>query len=195
MSTIRSKVSATGRFVSFFNPQVWQFIGDGPISAAVVADPPGLARGGVRFVEMPGPPPTPLRLRLLRGNPGKRPLRPEVEPTRPSACPDRPAFVTGYAADEWNRIAPEIHRLGLLTTLDVSVLGVYCATVARWRAAEETLARMAQGGLLVENDKGELRRNPLVQVARHAAADMVRLAGHFGMTPAARSRLAAGIGG
>jgi phage terminase small subunit len=34
-----------------------------------------------------------------------------------------------------------------------------------------------------------------VQVARHAAADMVRLAGHFGMTPAARSRLAAGIGG
>ncbi len=141
---------------------------------------------------MPGPPPTPLRLVVLRGNPGKRRLRREVEPARSAQCPDRPAFVTGYAADEWDRIAGELHRLGLLTVLDSTVLGLYCAAYARWRTAEEMLARME---LLIENDKGDLRTNPLVRIARHAAADMVRYAGHFGMTPVARSRLAGGVGG
>ena len=93
---------------------------------------------------MPGPPPTPLRLRLLRGNPGKRPLRPEPQPSRPPRCLERPPFVTGYAADEWDRVAAELHRLGLLTVLDIAVLAVYCMTYVRWRTAEELLARMAQ---------------------------------------------------
>ena len=139
---------------------------------------------------MRGPPPTPLRLRLLRGDPGKRPLRPEVEPSRPAQCPDRPAFVTGYAADEWDRVAPELHRLGLLTVIDITVLGVYCATYAHWRTAEESFARMAQS----DGDMCAGARS-LARIARHAAADMVRYAGEFGMTPVARSRLAAGIGG
>jgi P27 family predicted phage terminase small subunit len=149
---------------------------------------------------MRGPPPTPLRLRLLRGNPGKRPLRPEPEPMRSAQCPERPPFVTGHAADEWDRVAPELHRLGLLTLVDVHPFAVYCTSYARWRLAVETLARMAQDdrethALLVKTDKGDLRRNPLVRIVADAAADMVRFAGEFGMTPVARSRLAAGVGG
>ena len=58
---------------------------------------------------------------------------------------------------------------------------------ARWRTAEETLARQAP----IDG----VRRNPMLQIARGAAADMVRFAGEFGMTAVARSRLAAGIGG
>ena len=38
---------------------------------------------------MSGPPPTPLHLRLLRGNPSKRPLRAEPEPAQPATCPTR----------------------------------------------------------------------------------------------------------
>ena len=34
-----------------------------------------------------------------------------------------------------------------------------------------------------------------MRIAATAAADMVRLAGEFGMTPVGRSRIAAGIGG
>ena len=36
--------------------------------------------------------------------------------------------------------------------------------------------------------------NPLVGIARRAADDMVSLAGHFGMSPAARARISAGVG-
>jgi P27 family predicted phage terminase small subunit len=147
---------------------------------------------------MSGPPPTPLRLRLLKGNPGKRPLRPEPEPSREPACPEPPPFVVGYAADEYWRVAPELHRLGLLTTIDLVPACAYCVSYARWRMAEEALARMAEAdptthALLINADRNP-RRNPLVKIAADAAADMLRYAGEFGLTPVARSRLAAGIG-
>ena len=62
---------------------------------------------------MPGRPPTPTHLKLLRGNPGKRPIRPEPQPEQPPTPPEPPDFLTGYAFDEWRRVAPELHRLGL----------------------------------------------------------------------------------
>lgn len=118
---------------------------------------------------MPGPPPTPLHLRLLKGNPGKRPVRaePEREPERPAP----PAFVTGYAADEWWRVAPELWRLGLLRVTDIMSLSAYCLAYHHWRMAEEAFARMAEHdgtmhGLLVKSAVGDARRNPLVKVGR-----------------------------
>ena len=149
---------------------------------------------------MPGPPPIPLQLRLLRGNPGKRPIRAEPEPVQAPTCPEPPPFVVGYAADEYWRVAPELHRLGLLTVLDLMPLCAYAVSYARWRTAEEALARMAEAdpvthALLVKGADGNPRRNPLVKIAADAADDMVTYAGNFGMTPVARSRIAAGIAG
>jgi phage terminase small subunit len=49
------------------------------------------------------------------------------------------------------------------------------------------------GALLVRDaTTGNPRQNPLVSIARKAAADMVRFAGEFGLTPVARARIAAG---
>ncbi|MCK1303899.1 phage terminase small subunit P27 family [Bradyrhizobium sp. 24] len=145
---------------------------------------------------MAGPPPTPTHLKLLRGNPGKRRLHPEPEPQIAKVCPEPPPFITGYAADEWWTVAPGLHRLGLLTTVDVAALSAYCYAYAQWRQAAEALARMADRdetmhGLLVKTVDGNARRNPLVKIANDAAEDMLRYAGEFGLTPIARTRLGA----
>ncbi len=71
---------------------------------------------------------------------------------------------------------------------------------ARWRVAEEMLARTAENdaathALLIRSTDGNPRRNPLVKIAADAADDMVQYASMFGMTPVARSRIAAGVGG
>jgi phage terminase small subunit len=62
---------------------------------------------------MPGPRPTPLRLKLLRGNPGKRVIRDGFEPPQTPEPPDPPSFLTGYALEEWHRIAPGLCLYGL----------------------------------------------------------------------------------
>nr|WP_248114323.1 phage terminase small subunit P27 family [Bradyrhizobium sp. 2S1]MCK7667582.1 phage terminase small subunit P27 family [Bradyrhizobium sp. 2S1] len=144
---------------------------------------------------MPNPP-MPFALRVLRGNPGKRPLRSEPQPTRPPTCPEPPQFIVGYAADEWRRVAPELHALGLLTRIDVPALAAYCVSYAGWRQAAELLARMAvndpmTSGQLIKTKYGDARQNPLVSIARKYAADMVRFASEFGLTALARTRISA----
>ena len=143
-------------------------------------------------------PPVPFPLKVLRGNPGKRRLRREPEPAREAQCPDAPSFLSGYALDEWHRVAPELHRLGLLTVLDVMLLAVYCTAYQHWRDALEVLARMAEDdpatrALLTNSADGNPRPNPLTKIASAAADQMVSTASAFGMTPVARSRLGAGV--
>jgi P27 family predicted phage terminase small subunit len=147
---------------------------------------------------MPGPAPTPIPLRVLRGNPSKRPFRRGLEPERPAEPPGCPDFLVGYACDEWHRVAGGLHQLGLLSVLDVMPLAAYCEAYARWRTAEEVLARVAANdptthGLLVKRRDGNDARNPLVKIAADAAADMVKYAAAFGFSPAARARIAAGV--
>jgi P27 family predicted phage terminase small subunit len=146
---------------------------------------------------MASPRPTPVRLKLLRGNPGKRRIGYVFEPPPPEP-PDPPEFLTGYALEEWRRVAPGLSLFGLLHAFDVMPLSAYCLAYQHWRTAEEKLAAMAllddkMHGLLVKGSKGQPVPNPLLDIARMAARDMVRFASEFGFSPAARSRISAGI--
>jgi P27 family predicted phage terminase small subunit len=90
-----------------------------------------------------------------------------------------------------------LHRLGLLTGVDVSSLAAYCYAYGQRRLAAEALARMADRdetmhGLLIKTTDGNARRNPLVKIASDATEDMLRLAGELCLTPVFRTRLAAG---
>lgn len=146
---------------------------------------------------MPGPKPIPTHLKLIRGNPGKQAIATEPEPPVPENMPDPPPFLAGYALDEWWERGPQLVRLGLLTAVDIQTFAAYCQAYATWRSAVETLNGMAERdpathGLLVKRiSDGNPTRNPLVRIAGDAAADMVRFAGEFGLTPVARGRIGA----
>jgi P27 family predicted phage terminase small subunit len=119
-------------------------------------------------------------------------LRREPEPPIEAQVPDPPPFVTGYAADEWHRVVPHLYLMGLLSVLDTMPLAAYCMSYSHWRQAEEALAAVA---MTISTAGGSLRAHPLVKVSRDSAADMVKFAGEFGMSPVARSRVAAGVCG
>ena len=55
-----------------------------------------------------------------------------------------PSFLAPYAVEEWERTAPELHRLHMLTIVDVMPLAAYFQAYARWRVAEEALAVQAE---------------------------------------------------
>ena len=146
---------------------------------------------------MPGPPPTPTNLRILRGNPARRPIRNEPMPTLPPAPPEAPEYLTGYAREEWERIVNEMFRLRLLTIVDIHPLAAYCQAYDSWRTAIEKLKDMAardlvMSALVVKTRHGSVMQNPLFLTARQSANDMLRYAAEFGFTPAARARIASG---
>lgn len=140
----------------------------------------------------------PTALKLIDGNPGKRPInRREVKPTISARVPSPPSYLDRVAANEWRRIAPELHVLGLLTNIDKAPLATYCQAFSRWRAAEDVVARMKEkdqltDALMIRTKSGNAIQNPVVGTANRAMLLMVRIAAEFGMTPAARARIEAG---
>jgi len=145
-----------------------------------------------------GPPPTPMHLRLLKGNPSRRPIRPEVEPQSPEQLPQPPAFLSEDVRAEWHRLIAEMVRLRLVTAIDTMLFAVYCQSYGDWRSAVEVFNRTRErdpvmAGLLIKDRDGEARQNPLVRIVRNAGEYMVRCAAEFGLTPTARARIAAGF--
>lgn len=141
---------------------------------------------------MRGRKPKPTHLRVITGNAGRRPLN-EAEPKFALSIPSPPPELSDDGKVEWGRICERLYRAGLLTEADRGPLAAYCQAYGRWAQAERALARMAENdkamnGLLIKTTNGNAIQNPLVGIANKAAADMVRYAAEFGMTPSARSR-------
>ncbi|MGY8679790.1 phage terminase small subunit P27 family [Bradyrhizobium sp. UFLA05-153] len=135
---------------------------------------------------MPGPTPEHPHLRLLKGNPGKRRARVPPEAQSANVCPEPPKQLSDRAKKEWRAIAPELHRLGLLTVLDVGPFAAYCSAMAHWRTAEEAIGRL--DSLTITTKSGQ-RMHPLVRIASQAANDALKFGAHFGLSPISRLRL------
>jgi len=138
--------------------------------------------------------PTPTHLKLVRGNPGKRPIRQdEAKPV--SELPPAPKHLSKPARIEFERMAVLLYDNNLLTGFDVASLAAYAQLYGRWVDAEIELNKdrdkpdAIAKGLLVYTSHGHLIQNPLVGLANKAAADMVRYCVEFGMTPSSRTRI------
>jgi P27 family predicted phage terminase small subunit len=144
---------------------------------------------------MRGRKPKPSHLKLVTGNPGKRPVNDfEAAPQRDLPLP--PTELNDDAKVEWGRVSGELYRVGLLSAVDRATLAAYCQAYGRWMQAERVLGAMAKKdsetlGLMVTSAKGNPIQNPLIGVANKAMADMAHYAIEFGMTPSARSRIKA----
>jgi P27 family predicted phage terminase small subunit len=134
----------------------------------------------------PGPKPTPTSLKRLRGNPGKHRL-PEGEPD-PAAVSsvDPPEVLSHVARQEWQRLAPELLRLGLLTVVDLGLLAMWCSAWATFCEAERQLAE----GALYTDRNGLVRRSPWIIVRRDAVETLLKVADRMGFSPSARVSLA-----
>src|SRR5258708_5182575 len=80
---------------------------------------------------MRGRKPKPTRIKILSGNPGKRPL-PKNDVKPPKQIPRPSPILQGLARKEWWHIAPLLYDAGLLTKIDVPALATYCQCYARW---------------------------------------------------------------
>ena len=139
-----------------------------------------------------GPSPKPTALKLLQGNPGKRPLN-EREPKPRKDMPRCPAWLSSEAKKVWRRLVPELRAMRVLTIVDGDALAAYCQTFARWRAAEEYLAR--HGDVYPIRDEARrikcMQQFPQVAIARSLLQILRAYQQEFGLTPSSRTGIRA----
>lgn len=134
---------------------------------------------------MKGRKPVPTNLKLVRGNPGKRPLN-EQEPQPALSTPDCPAHLDKVAQAEWGRISAELAAVGLLTQVDRATLAAYCQAWSRWIKAEKHLR---SEGEVLERDSGVRYPNPYVAIANKAIEHIHKFSALFGLDPSSRTRI------
>jgi P27 family predicted phage terminase small subunit len=133
----------------------------------------------------PGPPPIPTKIKLLRGNPGKRALNTK-EPKPRSAIPSCPPHLNAVARKEWRRAIRELATLGLISNLDRAALAIYCEAYARWVDASDHIRKF---GVIVKSPGGYPMQSPYLAILNKAIEQMRAFIVEFGMTPSARSRV------
>ena len=129
--------------------------------------------------------PKPTSLRVIEGNPGKRKIAND-EPKPLAGVPPMPDQLHGDAAEEWERVAPLLAKVKILTHADRAALACYCHAWGRWCEATK---RMDKDGMVAETSGGFSHPSAWVAIAERASKEMRAYEGELGLTPAARSRL------
>ncbi len=143
-----------------------------------------------------GPKPKHPALKILAGNPGRRPVASGSRQRRVRrGIPARPPELTGESGAEWDRIAGALDAAGLLAEVDRGILAAYCLAVADLLAARDAINR--EGRWLkvpIQNSKGDKLgertvEHPAVRMMDRASARIQKLAADLGLSAASRSRL------
>ena len=109
--------------------------------------------------------PKPAALRLLAGNPGKRPIN-ALEPNSGVIDTAPPPELSEAATAHWTRLAPMLSKSGVLKQSDRDLLFCYCESYSVWLESVRA---------------GKLNVSLLAQLRQ--------MLGEMGMTPAARTRI------
>ncbi|MEQ8199569.1 MAG: phage terminase small subunit P27 family [Clostridiaceae bacterium] len=129
--------------------------------------------------------PKPTAIKVLEGNPGKRPLN-KNEPKPEKKAPKCPVWLEAEAKKEWRRMSKTLEAIGVLTQVDASAFAGYCQAYARWKEAEEFLSKH---GTIFKTPSGYIQQVPQVSIAQTYLKIMKDFCSEFGLTPAARSRI------
>lgn len=144
---------------------------------------------------MAGRPPKPTALKVIEGNRGKRATnKQEPDPTYLTDL-EPPAWLAKAAKDVWKEVAPKLAAAKLLTEVDVQMLAMGCVAIAQHRYA---VKRTGDDLVKVKHevdDEGELfsvgeHINPWMLVQSMTFKQAMAVFQQFGMSPAARTRIA-----
>lgn len=140
-----------------------------------------------------GPIPKPTALKVAAGNPGKRRLN-EGEPVPPAGPIVPPSWLAEPSRQIWDQLAPIVMGMKTLTSADVFAFSRYCNCIARYVELDKFLMRKGASGTTYKVMDGNgkfrsIREIPQAIEYRRLHEILVRLESHFGLTPAARSRI------
>jgi len=128
---------------------------------------------------MRGRKPKPINLKILEGNPGKRPLNLN-EPKPLQIAPECPKWLKPLAKKIWKRLYPELERLGLLTIIDEMAFAGLCQNYAIYIETEKYLEK---NGRVIKTKSGTVKSCPEVAISNNALKFVRSFASEFGLAP------------
>jgi P27 family predicted phage terminase small subunit len=136
-----------------------------------------------------GPKPKPTALKILAGNPGRRPLN-EREP-QPKVCvPRPPKHLTAAGRKLWRAIGKRLANCGILTDVDATAFELLISSYVEYCEAS---AKVSQSGpVWLDKGDGKIPKfaySPYWVQMNKAAKRMHTMLREFGMTPSARSAI------
>lgn len=146
---------------------------------------------------MSGPPKTPTHLRLVRGNPSKRPIN-KNEPQPPKGVPPVPKHFDKQGKYWFKRMAEELDAIGVISQLDARALELLVEAYTEYRHHCETLDREGYTyAVYSDADADEGKEREIRMIKPHPAAMMKAdawkrlraMLAEFGMTPSSRSKV------
>jgi P27 family predicted phage terminase small subunit len=124
--------------------------------------------------------------KIVAGNPGKRPLFAIPNFHKPKTIPEPPAGLSIDGACEWRRVAGELWRANLLSTVDLPALYNYCLLVGITRRC----AKVLEGGkLTVQSQRSAPRAHPALKIIQTNASLILNFSDRFGLNPRARGQV------
>jgi P27 family predicted phage terminase small subunit len=133
---------------------------------------------------MPGRKAVPRHLRVVRGNPGKRPLPDDIPIELENVEP--PRDLDEATRKEWDRLSVLLTDNHLLSDADKDMLAELCEVSVR---LDQTRTDLKRSSLLVRAPNGGVARNPLVAIEVELMKRRQSLLAEFGMSPSSRTKV------
>jgi len=128
--------------------------------------------------------PVPTAMKVLRGNPGRRPIN-KNEPKPKTGVPRCPAWLTPAGKKAFREMGSMLNDLGVMTEADKMALTLLCDAYAEYMEAR---AVIAEKGSTYETDRGTAVR-PEVKIAQDAWKRVRGLLPEFGLSPSSRTKI------
>lgn len=137
---------------------------------------------------MKGRKPTPASLKLLNGNPGRRPVN--EEPETPALLPDDqpPAWLHEDAQAFYREVVGILTDMGIAQVADRLAISALAQSLAEVKIAHEAMNKF---GRVIKDKSGGAQRNPYAVHSAQFLAFVRQFITEFGMTPCSRARLTA----
>jgi phage terminase, small subunit, putative, P27 family len=144
-----------------------------------------------------GPKPEPAAVKVRKGNSARRPIGkdPEAKAEASAGAIAPPSWLKDEGLKVWNRLAPRLAAMKLLTPVDAETFGRYCRNFARWLMMQERLDTMGDF-YEIETASGIVRRSdPAGPTSVRLELLLERAEANFGLNPAERQRILAARAG
>jgi phage terminase small subunit len=145
--------------------------------------------------------PTPTKIRILNGNPSRRPL-PANEPQFTPGIPAPPSGMSGRARKQWDQLIGEMANSGVLRLVDGGALAMLCEDLAMLDTLRKGLAgQESEVAKKAKEKKQQISGNALTALSRttegrrtltsirELSAQIIIQRREFGLTPSSSTRV------